>query len=159
MAQKTEKVTSRQPAFHNDVGHRMRQALIHDINAKVNEVYGLAGLLYDMGWDYRKSAQIITSIDLCSSVDTEIGSFEVRLLAAKTHRATRRHYGGAAFKFCIEYRGDGERETRIGVVVASGMSTSDLLYNFAQRMYDAVQSWYEDIYDDKYGSDAEAVAN
>lgn len=159
MAHKTEKVTARQPEFEVDVGYKMRQALIHDINAKVNETYGLAGLLYDMGWDYRKSAQIITSIDLCTSVDTEIGSFEVRLLAAKTHRATRRHYGGAAFKFCIEYRGGGERETRIGVVVVSGMSTSDLLYSFAQRMYDSVQSWYEDIHDNKYGSDAEAVAD
>lgn len=158
MAQKSKKVTARQPKFESEAGYKLREKLIRDINTKVNETYGLMGLLYDMEWDYRKSAQIITSIDLCNSVDTEIGNFEVRLLTAKTHRATRRHYGGAAFKFYIHYRGNGEQETRIETVVVSEMSTSGILYSFAQRAKDTVQEWYEDIYYDKYGSDTEAAA-
>lgn len=150
MAKKDEKKTTK-PEFNFLLGADIRTKLERQLDEHIADVYGLEGFLYDMWADYRKSKQILETTSFSVAEDTELGSFGVRLFAAKSHKGTREHSGAAVFKYCLEYKNEGEHETRVDTAVLSGKSTTDILYSLTSYLGREIQDWYEDKYEAKYG--------
>lgn len=151
---KTKKVKA--PEKDYEAGYKLRENMISLGVSNISEGWGMEALLYDMGMDFKKARGALGNLVLHGMVETNIGTFEVNLLNACSHRRTRRNNGRVAFKYHMAYKHDGSQEIKTHVHVVSAVDVDDALRKLCYRVGEQINDWYEDKYVELY-PEAEGV--